>query len=101
MGLPVLRIDFFAVTLGDDHKDIRSFLAATVNPHAVEAVSGVLRPQREMERAKAYAARPGVQALHREMASLPRCAQHGTVSVQWKFCIDYVFDKLVAAQLLM
>ena len=38
-------------------------------------------PEMNLAKARAYGAHPTIQALHAELAKLPRCAEHGTVRV--------------------
>ena len=38
-------------------------------------------PEMNLAKARAYGAHPTIQALHQELATLPRCAEHGTVRV--------------------
>ena len=64
----------------DVQEDIASCIGLAFPPTLMDKVNALRAPLLNMRKARAYAARPDVQALHKEMASLPRCAKHGTVS---------------------
>ena len=64
----------------DVQEDIASCIGLAFPPTLMDKVNVLRAPLLNMRKARAYAARPDVQALHKEMAALPRCAKHGTVS---------------------
>ena len=61
-------------------EDVASCIGLAFPPTLMDKVNALIAPLLNMRKARAYAARPEVQALHEEMTSLPHCAKHGTVS---------------------
>ena len=63
-----------------DDEDIAICIGLAFPPSLMDKVNELRAPALNMRKARAYAALPKVQALHAQLATLPRCAKHGTVS---------------------
>ena len=55
----------------------------------------VMAPEMNLAKARAYGAHPTIKALHEELATLPRCAEHGTVRVNVFVFIHHGYQKMI------
>ena len=77
----------FVVSMNVPYTHIKAFLVNWLDPEDAGEIG-----LEDMRRAKKNGKR--MAKCHDEMATLPRCAQHGTVLVKYTICFDCMFEEL-------
>ena len=86
-----MGILFFIVSMNVLYTNIKDFLVNWLDPEDAGEIG-----LEDMRRARKNGER--MAKCHQEMASLPRCAQHGTVSLKYTICMTCLFEDYFAGR---
>ena len=81
----------FIVSMNVLYTNIKDFLVNWLDPEDAGEIG-----LEDMRRAKKNGER--MLKCHQEMATLPRCAQHGTVSLKYTICMTCIFEDYFAGR---
>ena len=81
----------FIVSMNVPYAHIKEFLLNWLNPKDAGEIG-----LEDMRRARKNG--QPMAKVHEEMATLPRCAQHGTVSIKYTICMSCMFEDFFAGR---